>query len=84
MSRLDISDLTCESTVLTDVKFRSDWQKPVKNLRMHNFQAKNIRFRDCQFDDTEFLDCAIDGLRFEGVILPLSYLQRFSACLSVP
>ncbi|MCZ6616497.1 MAG: pentapeptide repeat-containing protein, partial [Gammaproteobacteria bacterium] len=67
MSRQDISDLVCESTVLTDVRFKSDWQKPAKGLTMRNFQANNVRFRDCQFDNTEFLDCAIDGLRFEGV-----------------
>ena len=67
MSRQDISDLVCESTVLIDVRFKSDWQKPVKDLTMRNFQAKNVRFRDCEFDKTEFLDCAIDGLTFEGV-----------------
>ena len=67
MSRQDIIDLVCESAVLTDVRFKSDWQQPVKGLTMRNFQANNVRFRDCQFDKTEFLDCAIDGLTFEGV-----------------
>ena len=67
MSKQDISDLVCESSVLTDVRFKSDWQQPAKDLTMRNFQANNVRFRDCQFDKTEFLDCAIDGLTFEGV-----------------
>ncbi len=67
MSRQDVGDLVCESVVLTDVRFKSDLQKPVKDLTMRNFQAKNVRFRDCLFDDTEFLDCTIDGLTFEKV-----------------
>jgi uncharacterized protein YjbI with pentapeptide repeats len=67
VSRQDISDLVCESSVLTDVRFKSDWQQPAKNLTMCNFQANNVRFRDCKFDNTEFLDCAIDGLTFRGV-----------------
>lgn len=67
MSRQDVSDLVCESAVLTDVRFKSDWQNTVKYLTIRNFQANNVRFRDCQFDKTEFLDCAIDGLTFDGV-----------------
>ncbi len=67
MSRQDISDLVCESAVLTDVRFKSDRQNTMKDLTMRNFQANNVRFRDCQFDKTEFLDCAIDGLTFGGV-----------------
>ena len=51
MSKQDISDLVCESSVFTDVRFKSDRQQPAKDLTMRNFQANNVRFRDCQFDN---------------------------------